>query len=158
MKKGTSFIILCLTTVSVLHFDYSRAQSKGNVNLEEAKEAIAESNALYFQAYVKDDVSLLTKQYAEDCWIMAPNASALCGPDAPPDFFRITYHQLGIRNGKLMTIDVYGISEDIVAEIGFWKLYDADNIEFKDGEYLVLWKKTSNGWKRWRDSFTNRRK
>ena len=158
MKKETSFIILCLTTLSVLHFDYSRAQLNGKVNLEEAREAIAESNALYFQAYIKDAVLLLTNLYADDCWVMLPNAPALCGPDAPFDFFRITYHQLGIRNGKLMTIDVYGISEDIVAEIGFWKLYNADNIEFKDGGYLVLWKKTSKGWKRWRDSFTNRQK
>ena len=47
------------------------------------------------------------------------------------------------------------MQEDIVAEIGFWKVYDADKVEFDDGKFLVLWKKTPKGWKMWRDSFSS---
>ena len=95
--------------------------------------------------------------YAEDCWIMVPNALTLCGPDAPGGFFQTAYNKLGIRNGKFITTDVYGIREGIVAEIGFWKLYNIGNIEFDDGKFLRLWKKTPKGWKIWRDSFSSSR-
>ena len=133
------------------------AQSTGKAALEDARKAIAESNEKYWQAFAKNDSSLFVDRYAKDCWIMPPNAPAACGPDAPATVFRAAYNKFGIRNGDFITVDVYGISEDIVAEIGFWKVYDAANTEFDDGKFLVLWKKTSNGWKMWRDSFNSNR-
>jgi hypothetical protein len=79
----------------------------------------------------------------------------MTGPTAANDFFRAGYDQFGVRGGKRITVDVYGISEDIVAEIGFWKLLDSTGKEFEDGKYLVLWKKTPKGLKMWRDSFSS---
>ncbi len=155
MKKKKDFIILYFAGISMLLFQYVSAQSNSNTYLEEAKKAIAASNEIYFQAFAKNDASMFTGLYAKDCWIMPPNAPALCGPDAPANFFQTAYNKFGIRNGKFIIIDVYGISKDIVAEIGFWKVYDAGNIEFDNGKFLVLWKKTSGGWKMWRDSFNS---
>jgi len=157
MKRKKIFIILYLATISMLSVGYLSAQPNVKTNLEEAKKAIATSNEMYFRAFVKNDMAAFINLYAEDCWIMPPNAPALCGPDAPGGFFQKAYNKLGVRNGKFITIDVYGVSDDIVAEIGFCKLYDADNIEFGDGKFLVLWKKTPKGWKRWRDSFNSNR-
>ena len=157
MKKEKLFIILCFAGISMLPFHYASAQAGSVANLEDAKKAIAASNEIYFQAFVKNDASIFVNPYAKDCWIMPPKTPALCGPDAPGDFFQTAYTKFGIRNGKFITIDVYGISEDIVAEIGFWKLYYAGNIEFDDGKFLVLWKKTPQGWKMWRDSFNSSR-
>ena len=157
MKERKKFIILCFAGISMLPFHHASAQPDSIANLEDAKKAIAASNEIYFQAFVKNDASIFINRYAEDCWIMPPNAPALFGPDAPRDFFQTAYNKSGIRNGKFITIDVYGISEDIVAEIGFWKLFDDDNIEFDDGKFLVLWKKTPQGWKMWRDSFNSSR-
>lgn len=156
MKK-----ILFFTQVQIILalflFLNCRAQQTTNVNLEEAKKAIAESSEIYFQAFSKNDASIFINLYAEDCWIMPPNAPALCGPEAPGGFFRTAYNKFGIRDGKFITIDVYGISEDIVAEIGFWKLYDTATTEFDDGKFLRLWKKTPKGWQIWRDSFNSSR-
>ena len=157
MKKRKLFIILYLASISAIPFGCTRAQSGSKANLEEAKKAIAESNEIYFQAFSKNDSSIFINRYAEDCWIMPPNAPSLCGPEAPGDFFKTAYNQFGLRNGKFNTIDVYGISTDIVAEIGFWKSYNASNVEFDDGKFLVLWKKTAKGWKMWRDSFNSNR-
>ena len=56
----------------------SRSTQTANANLEEAKKAIAASNELFFQAFVKGDSSLFIDRYTKDCWIMAPNAQALC--------------------------------------------------------------------------------
>jgi len=141
----------------MLPFDRLTAQSNARADLEEAKKAIAKSNELYFQAFARNDASLFIDRYAEDCWIMLPNAPALCGPNAANDFFQRGYNQFGVRNGKLITVDVYGVSEDVVAEVGFWKLYNVDNIEFDDGKFIVLWKRTSGGWKMWRESFNSSR-
>jgi len=156
MKKILFFTAIQIILLLFLFLD-CRGQQATNANLEEAKKAIAASNEIYFLAFAKNDTSLFTSLYAEYCWIMPPNVPALCGPKAPHDFFQTAYNQFGIRNGKFITIDVYGISEDIVAEIGFWKLYNAGNVEFDDGKFLVLWKKTSKGWKIWRDSFNSSR-
>src|SRR5690349_3425007 len=67
--------------------------------LEEAKKAIAESNDIYFQAFVKGDSSIFIERYADDCCIMAPGAPALCGSDAALTFYKIAYNELGLRNG-----------------------------------------------------------
>ena len=157
MKKKIMFITLCLAAVSMLSFDHASAQSDTKADLEDARKAIAESNELYFQAFAKNDAPLFICRYAEDCWIMLPNAPALCGPNAANDFFQRGYNQFGVRNGKLITVDVYGVSEDIVAEVGFWKLFNVGNIEIDDGKFIVLWKKTPKGWKMWRESFNSSR-
>jgi ketosteroid isomerase-like protein len=156
MTKRKIFPILYLAAISMLPFEYISAQSDSKANFEEAKKAIAASNEIYFQSFAKNDASIFINQYADDCWIMAPNAPSLCGPDAAGDFFRRGYN-LGVRNGKFITTDVYGVSEDIVAEIGFWKLYNAGDSEVDDGKFLVLWKKTQKGWKMWRHSFSSNR-
>lgn len=130
---------------------------KNSASLEEAKEAIAESNGVYFQAFVKGDSSIFIQRYAEDCCIMAPNAPALCGPDAALKFFRIAYHDLGLRNGKFITTNVYGSGDEFVTEEGLWQSFDVNHVLMDEGKFLVLWKKTPGGWKMYRDSFSSNR-
>lgn len=125
-----------------------------NKDLAEAKKAIAESNAIYFQAFVKNDSSIFINRYAEDACIMMPGAPAQCGPSAPLEFFRMAY-QSGLRNGKFTTTDVFGDGKDFVTEVGLWDSYDASNSRYDNGKFLVLWKKTPKGWKMFRDSFSS---
>src|SRR5687768_12449340 len=110
MKNGF-YTIFRLAAMSMLPLGLVSAQSNSKTILEEAKKAIAASNEIYFQAFVQNDPALLINRYAEDPWIMLSNSPALCGPDAVFDFFKIGYN-LGVRNGKLISIDVYGVSED----------------------------------------------
>src|ERR1700727_1512409 len=131
------------------------AQQTTNANLEEAKKAIAASNGILFQAFVKGDSSIFIDRYAKDCWIMPPNAPALCGADAPYEFFKTAYYKFGLRNGKFITIDVFGDAVDFVTEEGFWQSFDAKNKLVDNGKFLVLWKKTPDGWKMFRDSFNS---
>jgi ketosteroid isomerase-like protein len=132
-------------------------ESTPNTDLAEATKAIQESNALYFQAFVKNDSSIFIQRYAEDACILAPNAPMLCGRQAAADFFRIAYHDFGLRNGKFMTTAIYGDGQEYVTEEGLWQSFGADGILFDDGKFLVLWKKTSAGWKMYRDSFSSNR-
>jgi len=137
---------------------YNCGEHESDSYLVEAKKAIAESNAIYFQAFVTGDSSIFIDRYAKDCCIMPPNSLALCGPEAPRDFFNLAYNKFGLRNGKFITTDIFGIGKNYVAEVGLWQSFDAHNVMFDDGKFLVLWKKTPQGWKMFRDSFSSNRK
>jgi ketosteroid isomerase-like protein len=126
-----------------------------SAQLEEAKKAIAESNATYFKSFVKNDSSIFINSYAEDACILAPNAPAMCGREAFAKFFRSAYEDYGLRNGQFITTAIYGDGKEYVTEEGFWKSFNAKGELFDDGKFLVLWKKTKNGWKMFRDSFSS---
>jgi len=126
-----------------------------SAQLEEAKAAIAKSNARYFQAFVKNDSSIFIDSYAEDACILAPNAQPFCGRKAFADFFRGGYNDYGLRNGKFITTNVYGDGKEYVTEEGLWQSINSRGEVFDDGKFLVLWKKTKDGWKMYRDSFSS---
>ena len=126
-------------------------------NLEEAKKAIAESNAIYFESFVKNDSSIFIDRYAEDACIMAPFAPQACGHENAARFFRAAYDNYGLRNGRFITTAVYGSGKEFVTEEGLWQSFNEKGELFDDGKFLVLWKKTSNGWKMFRDSFSSNR-
>jgi ketosteroid isomerase-like protein len=135
---------------------YSKESHNGSLTpLEEARKAIAASNEVYFQAFVKGDSSLFIERYADDCCIMSPGMPALCGTDAARQFFRTAYHDIGLRNGKFITTEVYGLGDNYVVEEGLWQSFGANQMMFDDGKFLVLWKKTAKGWKMFRDSFSS---
>ena len=147
--------IILFVFVTALLSGCSKSQSSSNADLEEAKKAIAESNAIYFDSFVKNDSSIFINRYAEDCCIMAPNAPAMCGPQTPLEFFRMAYKQFGLRGGKFITQEVFGVGDGYVAETGLWQSINAEGKMFDDGKFLVLWKKTPKGWKMFRDSFSS---
>src|SRR4051812_8227779 len=104
MKK-TTLLKAVLLAAGILSGGISHAQqAKKKPALEEAKKAIAASNAIYFEAFRKGDSSIFINRYAKDCWIMPPNAQASCGVDAPLQFYKMAYEKIGLRNGKFITI------------------------------------------------------
>jgi ketosteroid isomerase-like protein len=153
MKKFKTLLILSTS------FFLSNCQSNdNNANLEEVKKAIAESNAIYFTSFEKNDSSIFINCYAEDACIMAPSEPQICGRKTAATFFRTAYNDYGMRNGKFITTAIYGDAIKFVTEEGLWQSFDADGKLFDDGKFLVLWKKTAKGWKMYRDSFSSNRK
>ncbi|WP_221408132.1 YybH family protein [Fulvivirga imtechensis] len=153
MKRLTLFLMaLAMLTVC-------EAQKRKQVEdpLAEARQAIEKSNAIYFQAFVKGDSSIFIERYAKDCCIMAPNAPAKCGPDAALAFYRIAYHQFGLRDGRFITQEIFGDGKEFVTEVGLWESYNANGELYDHGKFMVLWKKTQDGWKMFRDSFSSNR-
>ncbi|HTE01896.1 MAG TPA: hypothetical protein VK668_21555 [Mucilaginibacter sp.] len=133
------------------------AQSNhANASLIEAKKAIAASNATYFTSFAKNDGSILN-HYAEDACLLPPNSPVLCGRAAVAKFFKDGYETYGLRGGKFITKNIYGDGREYVTEEGLWQSFDAKGKLFDDGKFLVLWKKTKNGWKMFRDSFSSNR-
>jgi ketosteroid isomerase-like protein len=135
----------------------NRNSPTANSKLKEAKKAIAESNAVYFESFVKNDSSIFINRYAKDACIMAPNTPPICGHEEATKFFRLAHDSYGLKNGKFITTAVYGDAVDYVTEEGLWQSFDAAGKLFDDGKFLVLWKKTNEGWKMYRDSFSSNR-
>jgi ketosteroid isomerase-like protein len=128
-----------------------------NDPLAEAKKAIAASNDIYFQSFEKNDSSVFIDRYAQDCHILAPDMPPFEGHEGAGRFFRLAYDNIGLRNGKFITTAVYGDGREYVTEEGVWQSFDAHHALFDNGKFLVLWKKTPQGWKMFRDSFSSDR-
>jgi ketosteroid isomerase-like protein len=154
MNKFTIWAVLQALVATISFFTCDAQQLNAKFNLQQVKDAIKKSNDDYFKAFTKGDSSLFIDRYTDDCWIMPSNQPTLCGPEAALDFFRVAYYQLGVRKGKFISIDVFGDGQDFVTEVGFYHLFNAMNMAVGDGKYIVVWKKTANDWKRFRDSFS----
>jgi ketosteroid isomerase-like protein len=154
MKPYNYFAPMILLWMSFLLTDCKNDIQHTDPNVEEAKKAIAASNALYFESFEKNDSSIFINSYAEDACIMGPNAPAVCGREGAAKFFRAAYDRYGLRGGKFITTAVYGDGERYVTEEGVWQSVNANGVLFDKGKFLVLWKKTSGGWKMFRDSFS----
>jgi len=154
MKNREKFL-LAAVMVS-LHFIANAQSNKSNENalLEEAKKEIAHNNAIHFDLYAKNDGSVV-RLFAEDACILMPNAPALCGREGIAKFFKDAFESGGVRSGKITTINIYGDGREFVTEEGRYEVFDASGKLVDDGKTLVLWKKTKDGWKDFRDSFSS---
>jgi uncharacterized protein (TIGR02246 family) len=120
----------------------------------EVKKALHIVNESYNQAFAKGDSSLLINSYAPDGCIMPANSPALCGRPGFLAFYKFAY-KAGIRGIVFTTVDLYGLTGQYVTEQGTYDMHDADNKSLGKGKYLEVWKKTSDGWRMYRDMFTS---
>jgi len=148
--RTIAITLLAITALSIS----GRSQSKANPQLEDAKKAIAKSNAMYHQSLVKNDPSIFVNSYSDDACIMAPGVPMACGKEALAKFFDDGY-AMGLRSGKFITTQVYGDGTEYVTEEGVGYVYDSSGKQLDEVKYLVLWKKTDKGWKMFRDSFSS---
>ena len=129
-----------------------KAQSKVSL-LEEAKKAIAASNAIYSDLVNKNDGSILTR-YTEDACLLPPNAAPICGKENIINFFKG-----GPQVHSIFKIQhIYGNGSEFVTEESNYELYDMNNNKIDEGKVMVIWKKTKAGWKMHRDMFSSNRK
>ena len=150
-------ILLVSSVLSTALLSCKTGTEEGQNDLNEAQKAIAESNAVYFKSFAENDSSIFINRYAEDACIMAPFAPSACGKEQVAAFFRTAYDNYGLRNGNFVTIAVYGNAVDYVTEEGLWQSINEKGQVFDNGKFLVLWKKTKDGWKMFRDSFSSNR-
>lgn len=121
--------------------------------LEEAKAAIAASNAIYFTSFARNDSSVFIDRYAEDACLMPAGVPKTCGNEALAKFFREKYNK-GYRGGEFVTLAVYGDGIAYVTEEAIGRIFNGRGELMSQGKILVLWKKTKKGWKMYRDSFS----
>jgi ketosteroid isomerase-like protein len=133
------------------------AQPPHPENWRSERQIIETSNAQYFADIARQDQSSFSKHYADDCWIMVPGMAIHCGPTAAVDYFRELVQKKNVANGKFILIDLYGVSDGVLAEIGFYQFYDRAGTQIDDGKYITLWKRTKGHWKKFRESISTSR-
>jgi ketosteroid isomerase-like protein len=158
---GALILLVCFSflagscTYNKLATGGDKTAATARPTLAEVKKAIGASNDVYFSAFEKNDSPAFLNSYAKDACILAPGAPPACGQQKAGQFFRAAYDRYGLRGGKFITTAVYGDGEDYVTEEGQWQSLDAKGELFDHGKYLVLWKKTPEGWKMFRDAFSS---
>ena len=133
------------------------AQSQPLHLLKTERQLIEGNHVKYFEAIKSRDALRFSEQYSEDCWIMVPLMPIHCGPDAPVDYFKEILTPQNIAGGRFITIDLYGVQDDMLAEVGFYQFYDQRGAQCDDGKYMTLWKRTDGQWKRFRETLTSSR-
>jgi len=146
-------IITLLTTGCNTASENKPAEAASAFNLDSVKAAIVSSNQLFADAFVKGDSALLIDRYASDGCLLPADMHTLCGHEAIATFYRGAY-DMGVRNVKLNTTQLYGEGE-YVTEEGTYEIFAAENKFIDKGKFLVLWKKTDAGWKMFRDIFNS---
>jgi ketosteroid isomerase-like protein len=146
MKKIILFLSL-MATICIC-----QAQSKKDLQLEQARKAIMASNAIYSDLANKNDGSILTR-YTDDACLLPPNSAPVCGGNNILNFF---------KNGpkvhsKFVIQHIYGDGNDFVTEESYYELFDLNNNKLDEGKVMVIWKKTKDGWKMHRDMFSSNR-
>ena len=145
MKK--TFIALALVSIAAA----GKAQSE-NPQLQAVRKVIEASNAIYADLANKSDGSILSR-YTDDACLLPPNASPVCGKNNMLNFFKD-----GPKVHVRFTIQhLYGDGKEYVTEESYYEMTDLNGKKIDEGKVIVIWKKTKDGWKMFRDMFSSNR-
>jgi ketosteroid isomerase-like protein len=152
MKQNIFVTIICIAGLFAFYTCFASLTTP--TDLEKIKKAIEDTNTLYFKLFAKKD-SAIVDLYTTDASLMIPNGVAVTGRKALMKDFEETFAAGKIQGVKFKTTQVYGNSTEYITEEGTWQVFDTKGSILDDGKYLKIWKKTSNGWKIFRDVFNS---
>jgi len=118
------------------------------------KNDIAWVDSIYAKAFAQQDTSLFLKCYAPDGAIMPPGRPILSGKPMMLAFFNFAC-KAGVRNIAFTTRGLYGLTDQYVTEQGQFEMFDDQQKSIAKGKFLTIWKKTPQGWKMFRDMFSD---
>jgi len=113
------------------------------------REEITKRNEKFTQYVRKGDISGLASLYTEDACLMPANSPAVVGRDNIKAFWDAAAQTMGVKDAALSTVELLG-EGDTVTEYGEYKLkvqQEGQEPGEDTGKYVVLWKKTPEGWK-----------
>lgn len=119
----------------------------------ELKADIEKANEEWMSAVKNQDASAVAGMYAEDAFILPPNAPAIQGREGVKNFFSGAMGS-GIKDVRLVTQAVDGNSE-IAIEKGSYEMMSDDGKVVDKGKYLVHWKNVDGKWMFQHDMFNS---
>ena len=110
--------------------------------------AIAEAHRRLEQAFNRGDAAAVATLYTEDATLLPPGADILSGRRAAQARWQAAY-DTGARNLSLdpVSVETWG---DAAREIGRFTLEapgQGGETATVEGKYVVVWKKTADGWR-----------
>ena len=117
----------------------------------EIRKAIEKQNAKYREYIQKGDTAGLESLYTEDACVMPPNSEMITGKEGIKMFAQ-RFISSGVKDIKLTTIELVGEGDTFTERGESWVKFQPEGQEAMEdiGKYVILWKKTPEGWKlRW---------
>lgn len=150
MKKLIYLFIVVLAAAACNNDTKTDVATKApGLNLDSAKAAIAASNALFGQAFQKNDSALFVARYASDGCINPTGMPRICGSAGIGAYFRGGY-EMGVRDVKLTTEEVLA-AEPFVIEVGKYEMLLDKGVSAEKGKFVVIWKQENGVWKMYKD-------
>jgi uncharacterized protein (TIGR02246 family) len=114
-----------------------------------AKTEIDAANQRFMALYAAGDLSAFSQLYTEDALVMLPGMEALAGREGAKKFLDGAKAR-SIARVRLITLEleVFG---DTAWERGKAEAAYADGSVAAQNKYIVIWKRTSEGWQLHRD-------
>jgi len=124
--------------------------------MAELHDIISKQNAAFAKYFAANDMESLKNLYTEDCKVMPQGSDTKIGNQAIPEVMGglIT---AGAASVSLVADEVgpLGGNADMVFERGHFKFCKADGSQLAVGKYVVIWKKTADGYKLYIDIFND---
>jgi ketosteroid isomerase-like protein len=98
------------------------------------------------EALNSGDTALFIKTFTPDACLLPPNAPMLSGPRGISQFFKGA-RQAGVRDAEFHNLGLYGQTENYVTQQGSFELFDAAQHTLNKGKTLLIWKRTGEGWR-----------
>ncbi len=111
--------------------------------------AIGAANDRFMEAFAAGDAQAVARLYTEDAKLLPPGSDAVEGRAAIAEFWRAVIMG-GVARVSLNLDEVHG-SGDWAYELSRWAMYDADGGAVGEGKYIVIWRRTAEGWRLHRD-------
>jgi uncharacterized protein (TIGR02246 family) len=121
----------------------------GDVKMGDLKEEIDKTNAKFIGYLRKGDSAGMATLYTEDACLMPTNSPPIVGKENIKGFWGAAIQTMGVYDAALTTVELIG-KGDTVSTRGDYKLMakpEGQEAGEDVGKYVVLWKKTSEGWK-----------
>ncbi len=112
----------------------------------DARAEIAAVNSQFVDGAGRGDVEAMGGVYTEDARILPPGQPMIQGRAAIQSFWGGAAEAMGVTGVDLAT-EVLEAQDDTAEEIGAYTIHGADGVLDK-GKYVVVWKRTDDGW-RW---------
>jgi uncharacterized protein (TIGR02246 family) len=110
---------------------------------------IQAANDRFMAAVRAGDQERFVRLYTNDAVLLLPGRDALVGHAGAQAFFE-SLKARAVREVRLTTLEVEGFG-DTAWERGRSEVIGPDGTPIGKGKYMVIWKRTSEGWKLHRD-------
>jgi len=123
-----------------------RSAGRGPSGIDTTIDEIRKIEMQVKESFITGDSVLFLKCYTSDACVLAPNAPTLCGQPGISRFFN-GVRQAGIRDATLNSLGLFGETSEYVTQQGTFENFDAGQRSLIKGKILIIWKKTDQGWR-----------
>lgn len=146
MRSSVTAILFALLIIPALVGVACQDRTTDN---PEALQAIALSDNDFMQAITDGDPHAIAALYTIDANILPPNEKIIRGQDNIGEYWAAMI-EMGVSRVDLETLEAHSFGE-YAYQVGKYKIFAGDDQELDTGKFIVIWQKSGDTWKMYRD-------